>query len=162
MPFLWALTVFLCFCFSCLWYLPSSSSSGLPQTSHGCPECKVVWCWSLLLVGVSVLPPNNYVLRAPPPSFCCGLCCLSTYLLSYISVMVLKPRSCHRFFLSWAHLAFEFSSTFASQLILDPVQRVDVKVGQMRKEKQHILSIYIPTFPSPASIPYAFLWHITV
>lgn len=43
---------FLCFCFSCLWYLPSSSSSGLPQPSHGCPECKVVWCWSLLFVGV--------------------------------------------------------------------------------------------------------------
>lgn len=49
LPFLSALTVF---CFSCLWYLPSSSSSGLPQTSHGCPECKVVWCWSLFLVGV--------------------------------------------------------------------------------------------------------------
>lgn len=58
---------FLCFCFSCLWYLPSSSSSGLPQTSHGCPECKVVWCWSLLLVGVSVLLPNNCVLRVSPP-----------------------------------------------------------------------------------------------
>lgn len=36
------------FCLSCLWYLPSSSSSGLPQPSHGCPECKVVWCWPFL------------------------------------------------------------------------------------------------------------------
>lgn len=125
--FLWGLTVFLCFCFSCLWYLPSSSSSGLPQTSHGCPECKVVWCWSLLLVGVSVLLPNNCVLRvSSPPSFCCGLCCSSSYLLNYISVMVLNHAPAIAFSLL-THLAFKFSSTSASQVILDPVKDLSSK-----------------------------------
>lgn len=69
----------LCFCFSCLWYLPSSSSSGLPQSSHGCPECKVVWCWSLLLVGVMFLFVSGVF-----PTFCYGLYCLSSCLRSSI------------------------------------------------------------------------------
>lgn len=55
---LWLFFVFL---LSCLWYLPSSSSSGLPQPSHGCPECKVAWCWSLLFVGVLFFLSVNYV-----------------------------------------------------------------------------------------------------
>lgn len=83
LPFFFELLGFsdcsLCFCFSCLWYLPSSSSSGLPQSSHGCPECKVVWCWSLLLVGVMFLFVSGVF-----PTFCYGLYCLSSCLRSSI------------------------------------------------------------------------------
>lgn len=68
---------FIFFCLSCLWYPPSSSSSGLPQPSHGCPECKVVWCWlfrfSWCVFFILGMYPSGF------PSFCCVLCFLSKY-----------------------------------------------------------------------------------
>lgn len=103
---------FLCFCFSCLWYLPSSSSSGLPQPSHGCPECKVAWCWSLLLVGVMVFCLWSVSQSVNHP---------------FVVAFVVRPLICSVLALSWC-LSTLWSLWFLSMLlILNPPQLLSLK-----------------------------------
>lgn len=129
---------FLCFCFSCLWYLPSSSSSGLPQPSHGCPERKVAWCWSLLLVWCHLFSFSKLCLQSGPPSFCCGLCCPSNYLLYFM--VFLKKRSYHCFFS--LYIRFSLLTLLSCYLwsnlwyIFFFCKSISVETRQLRKKKQ--------------------------